>query len=157
MNPKTAHLRKMAIALDSSFVLPMGWRIGWDGILGFIPGIGDLITDGFSFYIVYQSALLGASPSVLLRMGLNILIDNLIDLIPLLGNFLDFIWKSNLKNVDLLDAYLENPRNTIVHSRLVVAMAILMGLTIISVSIYATFLVLSWIFSYFQTQNTQWV
>ncbi|MGE3758090.1 MAG: DUF4112 domain-containing protein, partial [Pseudobdellovibrionaceae bacterium] len=56
----------------------------------------------------------------LLRMGLNILFENLIDLIPLIGNVFDFFWKANLKNISLLESHLENPRKTTIQSRILI-------------------------------------
>ncbi|RYE92224.1 MAG: DUF4112 domain-containing protein [Oxalobacteraceae bacterium] len=54
--------------LDSKYRLPGGFRVGWDGILGFIPGLGDVATSGISLYILFQAAILGAPPAVLGRM-----------------------------------------------------------------------------------------
>lgn len=114
-------LRELARVLDAQFRLPFGLRIGWDGILGFIPGVGDVITNLASFYILYKSALLGCPPAVLMRMGLNILIDNILDMIPLIGNFFDFFWKANIKNIALAEAYVDNPRLVVRSSRAAIA------------------------------------
>lgn len=106
---RTQDLKKIAEFLDTKFRLPGGIRIGWDGIIGFIPGIGDLITNIMSIYIIVRGANLGASPSVIIRMGLNVLLDNLFDLVPVLGNFFDLFWKSNVKNLALIESYQANP------------------------------------------------
>ena len=89
-------IRKLADLMDSKYSF-LGWRIGWDGILGLIPGIGDFATNLVSFYILYKAALLGCPFSVLSRMGLNLLIDNVLDTLPLVGNLFDFAWRANLK------------------------------------------------------------
>jgi len=47
-----------------------------------------------------------------MRMGLNVLIENIFDMIPLLGNIFDFLWKANNKNLKLLEAHLARPRAT---------------------------------------------
>jgi hypothetical protein len=44
----------------------------------------------------------GASGNVVLRMGLNILLDSVVGAIPVLGNIFDFAYKSNERNVELL-------------------------------------------------------
>lgn len=106
-------VRQLADLLDSRFKLPFGWSIGWDGIIGLIPGIGDLIMSGFSFYILMKAAQIGCPPSVLLRMCLNIVIDNLVSLPPFFGEIFDFIWKSNTKNVLLMEQYLNQPVQTV--------------------------------------------
>lgn len=118
-------LRRLAYALDSRFKTPFG-RIGWDGILGLIPGVGDVVTGLLALYILVRAAGLGASPIVLLRMGGNILFENVIDTIPLFGNFFDFFWKANSRNMALLDQHLENPHRARRNSYWLVALVLLM-------------------------------
>jgi hypothetical protein len=66
----------------------------------------------------------GAPASVILRMVLNIGIDTLIGAVPMLGDVFDFGWKSNTRNVALLDRYLDAPAPTRAASRAVVAGAV---------------------------------
>lgn len=120
MHHKVTHLRKVSTMLDSQFQGPFGFRFGWDPILGLIPGVGDLVTTGFSFYILVQAALLNCGPMILLRMGLNVLFENLIGVIPLVGQVFDFFWKSNNKNIEILESYLVAPRATTWYSRILV-------------------------------------
>lgn len=102
-------IRKLSQFLDSHFRLPFGWKIGWDGLIGLIPGFGDFMTNILSLYILIRGAFLGCSVPVLLRMGFNILIDNVVDFVPLLGGFFDFMWKSNQKNLQLIEKHLDSP------------------------------------------------
>ncbi|HPY42470.1 MAG TPA: DUF4112 domain-containing protein, partial [Thiolinea sp.] len=47
-------LDKLAWLLDNSIKIPgTSWRIGLDGTIGLIPGIGDLAAGGLSTYILY--------------------------------------------------------------------------------------------------------
>lgn len=137
-------LKYIATALDSSITLPNGWKIGWDGILGFIPGLGNIITDSLSFYILFRSAILGCPPSVLLNMGLNIFIDNLVDKVPVLGFIFDFIWKSNTKNVSLLENYLNNPTAVKKQSRWLLAGTFLILILLHVCCITLTVFAVSW-------------
>jgi len=144
-------IRKMADFLDSKYQLPFGWRVGWDGILGLIPGVGDLATNLISFYILYKGAILGCPVSVVLRMGLNILIDNVIDTIPLLGNIFDFMWKANNKNLALIESYLQQPHQTRRSSQAVVTVTlILVAFVLIGVGVL-TFYLARWMWGVFQT------
>lgn len=142
-----AEIRKLAHLLDSRFRLPFGWKIGWDGILGLIPGIGDIATNSLSLYIIFRAALLGCPPSVLLRMGLNLAVDNLLDLIPLLGNLFDFVWKANNKNLALLESYLLRPRRVTIASRVLIALTLALILAVLGGLIYFAFLVLRFIWT----------
>jgi hypothetical protein len=133
VNPKLQRLKKLSVLMDSQFAGPFGFKFGLDGLLGFIPLVGDFVTSFISLYIVLQAALLGCGPSVILRMGLNLLIENLIDVLPVFGNFFDFFWKANNKNIVLLEQHLLNPLRTSVNSRLIlglvafVLLAVLIG------------------------------
>lgn len=143
------HLRWLAEMLDSHFNV-LGVKVGWDAILGMIPGIGDLATNLAGFYIMALAANLGATPSVILRMGLNLIIDNLLDAVPILGSFFDIFWRANLKNVALLERYLEDPQRTVSNSRGVVLFAIagvlLVSLACIGLAIYLAALLFQWLF-----------
>ena len=137
-------LRKFARLLDSQYQLPGGIKIGWDSILTWVPGVGDLVTNFLSFYIIYQGILMGVPPSVVLRMGLNLLIDNLIDVIPILGNVFDIFWKANNKNVVLLEAYFRNPERTQNISRIVTGVSLFLLLMIMAGAIALVLTAVMW-------------
>ena len=113
-------LDQLATFLDSKFKGPFGVRIGWDGIIGLIPGLGDGVTTLLSFYILIGAGGRGVSPSILVRMGLNIFIDKLIGAVPFIGWIGDFAWKSNQMNLELVKRYQTDPGVTRKSSRFVV-------------------------------------
>lgn len=98
-------LRKLAQLMDSSIPLPGGHKIGWDAIIGFIPGIGDLFGMLVSGYIVVEGVKLGASRFVILRMILNMVIEALIGAIPIVGDIFDMVFKANIRNIRLLSQH----------------------------------------------------
>ena len=102
-------IKFLADLMDRKFKGPFGFRFGLDGLIGLIPGLGDMLTNSVSIYILVRAFQLGVSTSILFRMGINILVENLVDIIPLLGNIFDFFWQSNSKNLDLLQDYLKKP------------------------------------------------
>jgi hypothetical protein len=81
-----------------------------DPIIGLIPGFGDAVGAVLSGGILIEAAMMGVSRATMLRMALNIAIDSLVGAVPVVGDLFDFVWKSNLKNMALLDRALENPR-----------------------------------------------
>ena len=102
-------LQKLAYWLDDRFRLPgTNMRIGLDGLLGFIPGIGDAATALLSAYIIAEAYRLGVPPSHLVRMGANVGIDALVGSVPILGDIFDVRWKANRRNVALLLRHLES-------------------------------------------------
>lgn len=132
------HLRKLAKLLDSSIPLPGGYRIGIDGFLGLIPGIGDIAGGLASSYIIIISAKIGASTTTLLRMVINVLIESLLGLIPLFGDVFDFIWKANEKNLVLLETQLKkNPPKNSPEQRLKAAAIILIIFLLTGIVVFA--------------------
>ncbi len=104
--------RKIAWLLDKSIPLPGGYRIGLDGVLGLIPGVGDFAGGILSTWALYQAVKLGAPKSVIFRILLNIAIDSIIGTIPILGDLFDFVWKSNYRNLKLLEDFEAAPGKT---------------------------------------------
>ncbi len=103
-------LQALSRLLDSSIPLPGGYRIGLDGLLGLIPGFGDIAGSIASSYIIIESARLGASTATLLHMVFNVLVDSIIGLVPFLGDLFDFVWKANEKNTALMEKQLNTPQ-----------------------------------------------
>ena len=111
-------LRVLTRWMDEAVRVPgTRFRIGLDGVLGMIPGVGDVAGGLLSSWFVVTAARLGAPPSVLARMGLNIGLDALVGAVPFLGDLFDFGWKANRKNLDLLDRHLTDPAATARSSR----------------------------------------
>lgn len=94
---------QLAKALDSAFTVPgTSVRIGWDALLGLVPGLGDLIGFVLGFYIVYAGLVLRIPYRFTALMALNLVLDWAIGLIPLGGDVFDWAWKANERNVRIL-------------------------------------------------------
>jgi hypothetical protein len=108
--PQIERLRAISRLLDNAFVIPgTRYRFGLDALIGLVPGLGDAVSSVFSGYIILQASRLGASRSVVTRMIANVALDTLVGWIPILGDLFDVAWKSNLKNVALLETHLQQP------------------------------------------------
>lgn len=106
-------LEKLADWLDSRFAIPgTKYRIGLDGLIGFIPVIGDSLTTVISLYILRKAFRYKLPLHIKVRMLWNSFYDWLIGLIPFIGDILDIRFKANKKNVALLKAYLERHYRT---------------------------------------------
>ncbi|MEL7297236.1 MAG: DUF4112 domain-containing protein [Pseudomonadota bacterium] len=108
--PVPPHLKKLAVFLDASIRLPGGYRIGWDAILGLVPGIGDAAGLMLSLYIVLAGARLGVGGFTLLRMCANVAIEAAVGTIPLVGDVFDMGYKANLRNLKLIEQWCERTR-----------------------------------------------
>lgn len=103
-------LERLARLMDSGIRLPViGYRIGWDGLIGLIPGAGDVITAGVSLFILIRAKRLGVGRSTLMRMAGNIAVDLVAGAIPVVGDLFDFAFKANIRNLRLLRRALGRP------------------------------------------------
>ena len=108
--PQLERLRAMSRLLDNAFVLPgTQYRFGLDALIGLVPGLGDAVSAVFSGYIILQASRLGAPRSVVSRMIANVALDTLVGWVPILGDLFDVAWKSNLRNMALLESHLGQP------------------------------------------------
>lgn len=128
-------VRVLAKLLDNSIAIPgTGWKIGLDPIVGLIPGIGDLIGAVLSGYIILEAARAEASAFTLMRMVTNVGIDTLLGAVPALGDVFDAAWKSNTRNVALLERHLATGETAVVGRKrgsVVAIVLILVALVII--------------------------
>jgi hypothetical protein len=106
-------VRKLAKVMDELITIP-GTKIkfGLDPIIGLIPGVGDLGSAAIGAYIIRAANRLGVPAVVQARMLLNLLIDTLIGVVPIVGDYLDVLYKANAKNAILLQRAVENREAT---------------------------------------------
>lgn len=101
-------LEKIANRMDSLFRIPgTRVRVGLDGILGLVPGAGDMLALAPAGYIIHQGWRMGAPKLVVGQMIWNTGVDALLGSIPLIGDLFDIGNKANKKNVALLRAQFE--------------------------------------------------
>ena len=126
-----ARARTLARLLDSAVRVPgTGIRFGADAVIGLIPGLGDIGGAALAGYLVILAQRLGVPRAVVLRMLANVAVDTLGGTVPLIGDLFDVAFKSNLRNVALLERALERPVATTRTSRLMVA-GTLLGLALL--------------------------
>jgi hypothetical protein len=101
----------LAHLLDSSISIPATrWRIGLDGLLGFIPVMGDALTALPVIYFIRTGKQLGAPLSLQIRILANAGVDFLVGTIPLVGDLFDLGFKRHRRNARLLRDYWERTR-----------------------------------------------
>ena len=115
--------------------IPVGrWSFGLDGILGLIPGFGDLASGIVASYIIARAARAGVPRVALARMMTNVAIDTLIGSIPIVGDLFDFLYKSNTKNLQIYQESLagrrESAKDWMTVGLFVVAMLMLLAIPI---------------------------
>jgi hypothetical protein len=104
-------LHSLEILLDEAFRIPgTGIRFGIDGIIGLVPGIGDVLAGILSLIIPIAAWIRGVPYVTLLRMAANLAIGVLVGSIPILGDIFDIAWKANRRNYRLLRLHLDEPQ-----------------------------------------------
>lgn len=99
---------RIARLMDAQFRLPLiRTRIGLDGLIGLVPGIGDLVVFAPSAWMIAKGWQYGASKRTILRMVANSGTDLVIGAVPLVGDLFDIGFKANLRNARLLRLDLE--------------------------------------------------
>lgn len=104
-------LRRFAFLMDQAFPIPgTNVRVGFDAVLGLIPGIGDVIGGVLSTWII-AGALRHRVPSpIIARMVINVAIDLLFGAVPVAGDVFDFLFEENMKNMRLLEKHRDRRR-----------------------------------------------
>ena len=104
-------LHGLEILLDEAFVIPgTGIRFGIDGIIGLVPGLGDVLAGLLSLVIPLAAWIRGVPYVTLARMAANLGIGVLVGSVPLFGDIFDIAWKANRRNYRLLRRHLGAPR-----------------------------------------------
>ena len=159
---KLARLRRISKLLDNAIAIPgTKFRFGLDPILGLLPGGGDTITGGISAYIVVEAARMGVPREILGKMVGNILIDSFAGTIPVIGDLFDVGWKSNVKNIELLEKHLDltefnegnRPNPTLSDRLFIVGLILLLILIVVGFATIAFFTV-TWFWNLIINQSS---
>jgi hypothetical protein len=104
------HLDLLSRALDTWFRVPgTNIRFGLDGIVGLVPGIGDVLGGLASSVIVLAAWFRGVEKITILRMVANLAIEVGIGLVPWVGDAFDIAWRANRRNYALLERSIAEP------------------------------------------------
>ncbi|HET7040913.1 MAG TPA: DUF4112 domain-containing protein [Gemmatimonadales bacterium] len=110
-DPRTATLRRLTWLLDDCIRLPLGFRVGFDALIGLIPGFGDVAGGVAALYGIAVAWQLGTPPVVLARMTVNVTLDTLLGIIPIVGDLWDIGFASNRRNLAILEHWLAKPEH----------------------------------------------
>ena len=129
--------------MDEAFGIPgTRLRFGWDAIIGLVPWAGDLVTALMACVIIVQAHRMGVPRVVQFRMLLNVGIDLVIGLVPLFGDIADLFWKSNTRNMALLETHVDGSRRASTGDWLFVAsiLAAIVALAALPLVLFAWFI-----------------
>lgn len=100
--------RILAKWLDNWIRIPgTDFRIGLDPIISIFPGVGDFFASSAGLVILLEGIRLRVSVFVLAQMGVNLLLNAFMNLIPGAGIIGSALYKSNSRNLTLLRKWQE--------------------------------------------------
>ena len=100
-------------------------------------------------YLILLGSRLGAPKPVLARMVLNVALDTIVGVVPVVGDLFDVAWKANMRNMGLLERYIDRPVETRKSSKgLLVVMIGVLALLAIG-GIMFTIVVMKWLIGLF--------
>ena len=105
-------LRRLAWLIDAIGRVPgTRFRFGLNSVIGLAPGAGDALLTLISLYIVFEAVRLGLPRRRIFRMLANVGVEATLGALPLLGDLFDVMWKTNLRNVAIIDQHFGKPRS----------------------------------------------
>jgi len=100
----------LALIMDDFIRVPgTKFKFGLDPLLGLLPGLGDTGSALVSAFALIQAARLGVPKILLARMSLNILINEVIGIVPVVGDAFSFWFKSNARNYQIIKNHTAAP------------------------------------------------
>ena len=123
------------------------WRVGLDGLIGLVPGIGDMTASAVSAFIIIRAMHAGVPKSSVIRMVINVGFDSLAGSIPLFGDIFDFAFKSNMYNLQIYREALQGERRPM-RDWLFIAIVCLILLLIVLLPIIGLFYLTRFLTSY---------
>lgn len=140
---------RLSFLMDEQFRIPgTKYRFGLDPLLNLIPFAGDIVGFAVSGGLVLAMASKGLTSKIVVLMCINILLDTTIGAIPGVGQVWDFFFKSNTRNMRLMEEYYEQGKHQgDGKGTIVLALVILFLIFVVLVSIL--WVLTAWVISKF--------
>lgn len=136
----------LVYVLDDWFRIPgTHARTGLDGLLGLIPGIGDLLTGILSCILIVGAWVRGVPYVALTRMVVNLGIGVVVGAIPFAGDLFDIAWKANQRNYAIMVRHLREPRRHTWKDYVYLSLLALTILVILATPVVLLILIILWL------------
>ncbi len=150
-SPDLVWVDKFSRMLDTQFRVPgTRLRFGADFLMGLVPGLGDVLSMGFSGLLIVTMAKNGASGMLVVRMLGNVILDTVVGAVPILGNVFDLFYKANYRNLELMRQYYDDGRHR--GSVWPIVIGVIASLVLLlSLTLWLIYTILSWLSGSFET------
>lgn len=130
------YVRRLAWVLDDAIPIVGNRRVGLDGVMSFVPVVGDTAGFGLATIVVLAGVRAGCSWPTVARMTMHAVGETVTGMIPLGGPLIAFAWKANSRNLRIIEADLRDREATRRESWQVILVAIgLVAITLMLVAV----------------------
>jgi hypothetical protein len=117
-------------------------RLGLNPILDLVPGFGDIAAAMISVSVLVYGIRRGIPKVLLGRMALNVLINEIVGIIPIVGSIFAFWFTANSRNYELLCEHLDTPNRSTKTDKIFVGAVLGLVILVILTGIVGTFFIL---------------
>jgi len=114
-------------------------RLGLNPILDLVPGFGDVAAALISVSVLVYGIRRGIPKILLGRMALNVLINEIVGIIPIVGSIFAFWFTANTRNYELIREHLDTPRRSTTGDKIFVCVILGLVVFVILAGIIGTF------------------
>jgi len=133
----------VSLVMDRLIRIPgLKKRLGLNPIVDLVPGFGDIAVALVSVSVIVYGIRRKVPKIVLSRMALNVLLNELVGLIPVIGSAFAFWFQANTRNYHLIRGHIDTPGRSTKGDKIFVS--VILGLVIFAIigGIVGTFLLL---------------
>jgi len=116
-------------------------RLGLNPILDLVPGFGDIASGLISGSVLLYGIRRGIPKILLGRMALNVLINEVVGIVPVIGSIFAFWFTANTRNYELLRQHLDTPRRSTKGDKIFVGLILGLVILVILAGIVGTFFI----------------
>jgi hypothetical protein len=133
----------VAVVMDRLIKIPgLKKRLGLNPIVDLVPGFGDIAAALVSVSVLVYGIRRGIPKIVLGRMALNVLINEVVGLIPIVGSIFAFWFTANTRNYELARGHIDSPGRSTKGDKIFVATILSLVVVVIIGGIFGTFVML---------------
>jgi Domain of unknown function (DUF4112) len=133
----------VSLVMDRLIRIPgLKKRLGLNPIVDLVPGFGDIAVALVSVSTIVYGIRRKVPKIVLSRMALNVLINEIVGLIPIVGSAFAFWFQANTRNYDMIRGHIDTPGRSTKGDKIFVG--VILGLVLFAIvgGIVGTFLML---------------
>ena len=133
----------VSLVMDRLIKIPgLKKRLGLNPIVDLVPGFGDIAAAVVSISVLGYGIRRGIPKIVLGRMALNVLINELVGLIPGVGSVFAFWFQANTRNYEMVRGHIDTPGRSTKGDKIFVFVILALVIVVIIGGTFGTFLLL---------------